>query len=103
MLHLTTSAIGEAGSTTAPLGSFVYAMPDRIDQKNAISTTLATVPGNIEYATRVAKILARKLKQPVYVGCSVHVEGMTVEEEMEGLSAVVGKVMEAKEKRTNAA
>lgn len=28
MIHLTTSTIGEGASTHAPLGSFVYAMPD---------------------------------------------------------------------------
>lgn len=28
MVHLTTSTIGEGASTHAPLGSFVYAMPD---------------------------------------------------------------------------
>jgi hypothetical protein len=96
-LHLTTTTIDSA-STTAPLGSFVYAMPDRIDTKNAISTALTTTPDTIEYATRLVKILARRLKMPVYVGCSVRVEGWTVEEEMEGLGMVVGKVVEAIEK-----
>lgn len=28
IIHLTTSEMGESGSSTAPLGSFVYAMPD---------------------------------------------------------------------------
>lgn len=28
MVHLTTSELGESGPSTAPLGSFVYAMPD---------------------------------------------------------------------------
>ena len=73
-------------------------MPDRFDARNSISTTLATTPGTIEYATRLAKILARRLSGPVYVGCSVSVEGMTVEEEMEGLSVVVGKALEVVEK-----
>ena len=97
MVHLTTSALGDS-STSAALGSFVYAMPDRIDARNAISTALSTTPGNSEYATRLAKILARKLNGPVYVGCSVSVEGMTVEEEMEGLGAVVRKVVEVGER-----
>ena len=90
MLHLTTSTLGSTPST-APLGSFVYAMPDRIDKSNSISTALSTT-ANIEYATRLAKILARRLEGPVYVGCSIFVEGMSVEEEMEGLREVVGKV-----------
>lgn len=73
-------------------------MPDRLDVRNSICTTLSTTPANIEYATRLAKILARKLMRPVYVGCSVLIEGMTVEEEMEGLTLVVSKVKEAVEK-----
>lgn len=97
MLHLTATTIDSA-STSSPLGSFVYAMPDRIDPKNAISTALSTTPETIEYATRLARILARRLKGPVYVGCSVVVEGWTVEEEMEGLGVVVGKVVEAAER-----
>lgn len=28
VVHLTTSEFGESGSSLAPLGSFVYAMPD---------------------------------------------------------------------------
>ena len=98
MIHLTTSSIGEGASTLAPLGSFIYAMPDRLDSKNSISTVLSTTPGTIEYATRLAKILARRLNGPVYVGCSVFVEGMTTEEEMEGLREVVGKVVEVARK-----
>jgi hypothetical protein len=98
MVHLTTSTLGESGSTIASLGSFVYAMPDRVDARNSICTALSTTPANIEYATRLAKILARKLGRPVYVGCSIYIEGMTVEEEMEGLSLVVARVKEAAEK-----
>ena len=97
MIHLTTSTL-DSGSTTAPLGSFIYAMPDRFDARSSISTTLSTTPDTVEYATRLVKILARKLGGPVYVGCSVSVEGMTVEEEMEGLRMVVGKVVEVAEK-----
>jgi Proteasome assembly chaperone 4 len=103
MVHLTTSTLGESGSTTASLGSFVYAMPDRLNPRDAISTALSTTPANIEYATRLAKILARKLNRPVYVGCSIYVEGMTVEEEMEGLKAVVGKIGEAVEREESRA
>ena len=73
-------------------------MPDRFDVQSSISTALSTTPDTVEYATRLVKILARKLGGPVYVGCSVSVEGMTVEEEMEGLRVVVGKVVEVAEK-----
>ncbi len=73
-------------------------MPDRFDTKKSISTELTTTPTTVEYATRLAKILARKLNGPVYVGCSLSVEEFTVEEEMEGLRVVVGKVVEVAEK-----
>lgn len=73
-------------------------MPDRFDNRSSISTALSTTPDTVEYATRLAKILARKLNGPVYVGCSVSVEGMTVEEEMEGLKVAVENVVEVAEK-----
>ena len=97
MIHLTTSTL-DSGSTTAPLGSFIYAMPDRFNTRDSISTALSTTSDTVEYATRLAKILATKLSGPVYVGCSVSVEWMTVEEEMEGLRVVVGKVVEVADK-----
>ena len=74
---------------TIPLGSFVYAMPDRLNSISALSTPLIEDQGSIEFGTRVAKILARKLERPVYVGCSVVLEGWNVEEEMEGVRGIV--------------
>ncbi|ETN46739.1 uncharacterized protein HMPREF1541_00928 [Cyphellophora europaea CBS 101466] len=98
MIHLTTSTIGEGSSTHPPLGSFVYAMPDRLDAQNAISTALSTEGSSIDYATRLSKILARRFNHPVYVGCSMSFAGLTAEEEMEGIAAVVGKILEAADK-----
>jgi hypothetical protein len=40
MVHLTTSLLGEGGSTHAPLGSFVYAIPD-VSRKFVRSMLLA--------------------------------------------------------------
>jgi hypothetical protein len=40
MVHLTTSTIGEGASTHAPLGSFVYAMPDVRTCPNILSIAL---------------------------------------------------------------
>ncbi|RMZ81850.1 hypothetical protein DV738_g2092, partial [Chaetothyriales sp. CBS 135597] len=91
-VYVTTSDL-DMPSSQAPLGSFVYALPDR--QENAISTALSTSVPNIDYATRLAKILARKFNQPVYVGCSINLAGVTVEEEMEGLREIVDKVVTA--------
>ncbi|KAJ9655058.1 hypothetical protein H2198_005999 [Neophaeococcomyces mojaviensis] len=93
IIHLTTSEMGESGSSTAPLGSFVYAMPDRSNEKNVISTALSSTGSSIDYATRLSKILARKMKLPVYVGCSMSFAGITPEEEIEGLTRIVEEVM----------
>ena len=112
VLFLTTSTIGESSSSLAPMGSFVYAMPNvspcltgidlsvliceqRLDEKNVLSTTLYESGSSIDYATRAAKILARRTKTPAYVGCSMNFAGTTVEEEMEGLTKVIDNVMAA--------
>ncbi|KAK5954987.1 hypothetical protein OHC33_003666 [Knufia fluminis] len=93
MVHLTTSELGESGSTLAPLGSFVYTMPDRLDEKSTISSVLCATGSSIDYATRLSKILARRMRLPVYVGCSMSFAGITPEEEMEGLGRVVSEIM----------
>ncbi|KAF3397862.1 hypothetical protein F1880_006055 [Penicillium rolfsii] len=96
MAHLATSTPGDSSGSLKPMGSFVYAMPDRTSPNATISTTLYTTPSSIEYTTRVAKILARRLRQPVYVGCSIDPNGLgqTVEEEMEGLTLIVNLIVE---------
>lgn len=58
-----------------------------------ISTALASSGSSLDYATRVAKILAKRMKQPIYVGCSVNLAGTTVEEEMEGLVTAVDQIV----------
>lgn len=59
-----------------------------------LNTTLYT-SANIEFTSRLAKILARRSSRPVYVGCSLDPEalGLTVEEEMEGLTRTVDQIM----------
>lgn len=126
MVHLTTSTVGESHNSSPPLGSFVYAMPDvrmkhkvhgvklllvpkhfhrinsgmqRLNQRNAISTALTTSNESIDYATRLAKILARRTKSPAYVGCSMNFAGITADEEIEGLALVVDHIMHQWEKR----
>ncbi|KAJ5226381.1 hypothetical protein N7468_007606 [Penicillium chermesinum] len=95
-VFITTSTPGDSAGSFKPLGSFVYAMPDRTHSKSTISTTLYTVPSSIEYTTRVAKIIARRIDKPVYVGCSIDPNGLglTVEEEMEGLKKIVDVIAE---------
>ncbi|TAQ85689.1 hypothetical protein B7494_g5985 [Chlorociboria aeruginascens] len=97
LLFLTTAINGDT-STTAPLGSFVYALPDRINSSQALSTPLYTFESSVEFTTRLAKLLARKSGKPVYVGNSISFAsagmGGTVEEEMEGFKKVVEVVMD---------
>ncbi|EEQ84140.1 uncharacterized protein BDCG_00945 [Blastomyces dermatitidis ER-3] len=99
LLFLTTSSMGESGPTSKPMGSFVYAMPDRTKPKNTISTALYTSPSTVDYATRTARILSRRMDMPVYVGCSVDFSDSTVEEEMEGLKKISETVMEKWQER----
>ncbi|KAJ5704154.1 hypothetical protein N7493_011292 [Penicillium malachiteum] len=95
-VFITTSTPGDSTGSVKPLGSFVYAMPDRTSPKATISTTIYTTPASIEYTTRVAKILARRTSKPIYVGCSIDPNGLglTVEEEMEGLTQIVNVIAE---------
>lgn len=67
----------------------------RTNARSVLSTTFYTSV-NVEYTTRLAKILARRMARPVYVGCSLDpgALGLMVEEEMEGLSRIVDMVME---------
>jgi len=66
---------------------------ERTNASSVISTPLISTGSSIDYASRAAKILARKTALPVYVGCSVDSSGMTVEEEMEGFTTLVQAVM----------
>lgn len=67
----------------------------RTNPKSTISTILCNSPGSMEYATRTAKVLARRTKLPVYVGCNIDPvsTGTTVEEEMEGFKKIVDAIM----------
>ncbi|KAL5685268.1 hypothetical protein EMGR_004393 [Emarellia grisea] len=86
-IFLATTTPGEPGGSLKPMGSFIYAMPDRHSPRSVISTVLYSSPSTEEYTSRVAKILARRMSLPVYVGCSIDPRALelAVEEEMEGL------------------
>jgi len=66
-------------------------------QATPLSTTLYFREDTVDIATLVAKILAKRTKVPVYVGCSVSFStagsGGSVEEEMEGIKNVVETVV----------
>lgn len=101
LLFLTTTAPDTASQAT-PLGSFVYALPDRYNPTQPLSTPLYTIPQTLDFTTRMAKLLARKTARACYVGSSVDlsgsVQGGIVEEEMEAFGAVVKVVMAEVEK-----
>lgn len=92
MVFLTTASGEEAGTAT-PMGSFVYAFPDKFNPNQPLSTPLFVVEATLEFATRLAKLLAKKVQLPVFVGNSISLAstglGGTMEEEMEAFKAVV--------------
>ncbi|KAL2824111.1 hypothetical protein BDW59DRAFT_147848 [Aspergillus cavernicola] len=101
MVFLATSTAGDSAGSMKQMGSFIYAMPDRTSPRSTISTTLYTSPSTEEYATRIAKILARRMGVPVYLGCSIDPTALSLmpEEEMEGLARIVDTVMARREEQ----
>ncbi|OAQ67784.1 20S proteasome chaperone domain-containing protein [Pochonia chlamydosporia 170] len=92
VLSLTTSTQDDLASAK-PMGSFVYALPNRFDDKQPLSTTLFSSESSVEITTRLAKLLARRTQLPVYVTNSMSFAnagmGGTVEEEMEAFKNIV--------------
>ncbi|KAI9802092.1 MAG: hypothetical protein M1833_002013 [Piccolia ochrophora] len=94
LLFLASGSAAEATATLGPLGSFVYALPSRTNPKEVLSTPLYAVEATLEFTTRVAKVLATKLKVPVYVGSSIGgTLGGEVGEEVQVLKRVVEVVV----------
>ncbi|OCL07164.1 hypothetical protein AOQ84DRAFT_295606 [Glonium stellatum] len=102
LLIFLTTASTDAATTAASLGSFVYAMPNRTSPSAVpLSTPLYTHSSTLDFATRLAKALARRVWKPVYVGNSISFAntgmGGAVEEEMEGFRRcveVIVKILE---------
>jgi len=96
LLFLTTVE-EENTSAAVPLGSFVYALPDRFNPGQTLSTPLFTYESSVEFTTRMAQLLAKKSGTPAYVGNSMSFTsagmGGTVEEEIEAFKKVVEVVM----------
>ncbi|KAM0798819.1 hypothetical protein BDR22DRAFT_791515, partial [Usnea florida] len=92
MVFLTTTDPASSSSLSA-LGSFVYSMPNRLKPSETLSTPLYAAPGSIDFATRVAKILARRTGKPAYVGCSAVFGNSVVEEEMAALKTAIEAIM----------
>ncbi|KAK2017830.1 hypothetical protein LZ32DRAFT_614128 [Colletotrichum eremochloae] len=91
-----TSVTQDEQSGPAALGSFVYALPNRLEPAQPISTAIYSVESTLEFTTRMAKLLAKRTGMPVYVGCSINLSGsamgLSVEEEMEAFRAIVDVV-----------
>ncbi|KAJ4414391.1 hypothetical protein N0V82_007952 [Gnomoniopsis sp. IMI 355080] len=97
MIFLTTAATEEVGTPPA-MGSFVYALPDKFNPTQPISTPLFSVESSVDLTSRLARLFAKKTGLPVYVGSSLSLSGAglggTVEEEMEAFRKVVDVVTE---------
>ncbi|KAK4215946.1 hypothetical protein QBC37DRAFT_113286 [Rhypophila decipiens] len=95
-LFLTTASAEEAGAPP-PMGSLVYALPDKYTPSQPLSTALFTVEPTVEFTTRMAKLIAKKTRLPTYVGNSISFAstglGGTVEEEMEAFKRVAELVL----------
>jgi hypothetical protein len=97
ILLFVTTTTPENSSQATPLGSFVYALPDRYNPSQPLSTPIYSITHTLDFTQRLAKLLARKTGRACYVGNSASfrdsVQGGTVEEEMEAFGAVVKVVM----------
>lgn len=97
ILLFVTTTTPESTSQPTPLGSFVYALPDRYNPSQPLSTPIYSVTHTQDFTQRLARLLARKTGRACYVGNSAtfkdSVQGGTVEEEMEAFGAVVKVVM----------
>ncbi|TRX93278.1 hypothetical protein FHL15_005857 [Xylaria flabelliformis] len=93
ILLFVTTVAAEDLNKPAPMGSFVYALPDRYNPDQPISTTLYSSEATLEFTMRLARILVKKTRMPVYVGNSISLAsaglGGTMEEEMEAFKQVV--------------
>ncbi|KAI9751406.1 MAG: hypothetical protein M4579_006089 [Chaenotheca gracillima] len=92
-------------TSLAPLGTFVYALPSRSDPGQILTTPLYVRESSIDAITRVARVLAKRLRRPVYVGGELPVAGTlyggpgegldSVEEETKVLRRVIDVVVQA--------
>ncbi|KAI8947058.1 hypothetical protein F4801DRAFT_29918 [Xylaria longipes] len=98
ILLFVTTVTAEDSDRPAPMGSFVYALPDRYNPNQPISTTLYSAEATLEFTTRLARILVKKTKMPMYVANSISLAstglGGTMEEEMEAFKQVVAVALD---------
>ncbi|KAI0124247.1 hypothetical protein BJ170DRAFT_77150 [Xylariales sp. AK1849] len=92
IMHLTTAS-AEESSTAVPMGSMVYALPDRFHPSTPLSTPIFKEEPTFDFTTRLARILAKRTQMHVYVSNSLSLAntglGGTFDEEMEAFKKVV--------------
>ena len=80
-----------------PARELILTALQRFNPTQPISTPLFTQESNLEFATRIAKLLARKIQLPTYVGTSLNLSSMgmggTPEEEMEAFKKVIEVIL----------
>ncbi|KAI0119931.1 hypothetical protein GGR51DRAFT_553965 [Nemania sp. FL0031] len=98
ILLFVTTVAAEDSDKPAPMGSFVYALPDKYNPTQPLSTTIYSAEATLEFTTRLARIISRKTNMPVYVGNSISLAstglGGSMEEEMEAFKQVVAVALE---------
>ncbi|ORY71886.1 uncharacterized protein BCR38DRAFT_22484 [Pseudomassariella vexata] len=88
-----TTVSAEEKLSIVPMGSMVYAMPDKFAPNMPLSTQIYKEEPTVDFTTRLAKILVKMTQMPVYVSSSLSLAntglGGTFEEEMAAMQVVV--------------
>ncbi|KAB8339071.1 hypothetical protein FH972_022007 [Carpinus fangiana] len=94
VLFVHTSSAMTPSSGSASLGSFVFSLQNQLHPtEQPLSTPLYTSTHTVDFATRLAKILARRTNRPAYVGAS-DVKFWAPEDESAAMKGVVDIVLE---------
>ncbi|KAI1849410.1 hypothetical protein JX265_008564 [Neoarthrinium moseri] len=97
IVHLTTVSAEENGNAV-PMGSMVYALPDRFNPGVPLSTPIYKEEPTYDFAARLARILVKKTQMHVYLSNSISLAstglGGTFEEEMEAFKKVAEVALE---------
>ncbi|CAK7274576.1 hypothetical protein SEPCBS57363_006235 [Sporothrix epigloea] len=91
MLFITTAGTDD-GELLVPMGSFVYAVPNRFNSSEPLCTNIYIEENSLELAVRLAQLVVKRTRLPVYVFSSLSLDRMglggTVEEVLEAFQAV---------------
>ncbi|KAF4589498.1 20S proteasome chaperone domain-containing protein [Ophiocordyceps camponoti-floridani] len=97
LISLTTATPNQVGAAK-PMGSFVYALPNRQDGREPLSTVLFPHEPTLDLTTRLARLIARRAQLPTYVTNSMSFaeDGMgdAVDDEMSVFGGVAEAVLE---------